>query len=687
MPFFPTHTHDHWSLLDGLQKPEDIASTCIKRGFAGSAITNHGTISSAVALQAAFLNFCSCAHSKENHLAGKGICNKKGCSCQEYKNYKLKSILGNEFYLSAKSALIKEPSNRHCNHLVVLAKNLAGWKSLIQATSESNRKENFYYKNRLSLEELAPYAKNGNFISFSGHIGSDLAAACFKDPNIGYNAKTFEEARASLLDRAELRKSVLGCASKYRDIFGKDNFFLEIQLIDQDNSPASRVVSQILRKASVELGIPCVATADSHYSEPEDAIDQRVLLCSSLKTTMKKAESSLGTADEIGLASFFKSNRYHIPFLQEMEAIHTEAELRNSVLISEACEEYSILSNPMIPTFPCPNGLTQTEYFRKLCEEGFVKRLTPRTTNGVIAHPEPNHAGKGIGEYRERLEKEFSTFTKVGLDGYFLIVEDYCRYARSQGWLLGEGRGSAAGSLISYVLGITDVDPLPYDLLVERFYNDGRNSPGKVSLPDIDTDVQTSKREKLITYIKNKYGFDRVCQISNYGRLQGKSALKEVLRVHDVCSFEQMNEITKGLPSEAEISDLLQSDFEEYGESSIIRHALENDPKDFEQWCKIDDEGELVGDYARYFAQAIRLEGTLKSRGKHASGLIICDKPLSDICPMVYDKGTDEQIIAYEMKASEKSGLAKFDVLAQSSLDKLQNWCSFRRTGELDDEN
>lgn len=686
MSWFTLHNHSTYSLLDGLSQPDTIAERLIENSFIGGAITDHGNIAGAVAVTKAFKNHCKCSHTKESHTNGKGNCFKKDCTCQEYQNYKLKPILGCEFYLSSKPANVKDPSNRHLTHLCVLAKNLKGWKTLIQAVSESNKNENFYYaKNRLSLDELAKYAAGGDLIAFSGHIGSDMAEVCFKDYNIGYNARSFEEARAALLDREELRKAVLGKASLYRDIFGKDNFYLEDQQIDRDNSPASRVVSQIVTKAGKELGIECVATADSHYARPQDAIDQRVILCSALQKTMRVAEESIGTEDEIGLASFFRSNRYHIPTHQEMADIHDARHILNTLKVADMCEEYSILSAPVLPTFPCPNGLTQVEFFRQLCEEGFRKRLGPRTKDGLVQHPE-DKAGKSVSEYRARLEQEFNVFTKVGLEGYFLIVWDYCEYARSQGWLLGEGRGSAAGCLISYLLGITNLDPLPYDLLFERFYNDGRNAPGKVSLPDIDTDVQTSKRDKMIAYVKGKYGEDRVCQMSNFGRLQGKSALTEVLRVHEVFSYQEIKEITKSLPGEAEISDKLQEDFEEYGESSIIRWALENNPKEFEQYCKIDDNGELVGEYARYFAQAIRIEGTLKSRGKHASGLIISNQPLANIVPMVYDKGTNEPIIGYEMHAAEDSGLPKFDILAQSTLDRLWSWEQLMRTGELDDE-
>ena len=235
--------------------------------------------------------------------------------------------------------------------------------------------------------------------------------------------------------------------------------------------------------------------------------------------------------------------------------------------------------------------------------------------------------------------------------------------------MVGPGRGSAAGCLISYLIGITEVDPIEFDLLFERFYNSGRNTKDNISLPDIDIDIPGKKRDEIIEYIKTKYGHENVSQMVTFGRLQGRSAIKEILRVNEACGFSVMNEITKYIPDEAAISDQLAEMDEE--DRSIIRWALQNNSKELYDYCHINDSGNLEGDYAEYFEQAIRIEGTLKTQGKHAAGVVISANKLAEVCPMVNSKSSKEKIAGLEMADLEALGHVKFDVLAINLLDKL----------------
>ena len=231
-------------------------------------------------------------------------------------------------------------------------------------------------------------------------------------------------------------------------------------------------------------------------------------------------------------------------------------------------------------------------------------------------------------EYGDRFRKELQVIKDADLFGYFLIVQDIIRHVeKDMGCLAGPGRGSAAGCLISYLIGITKIDPVKYDLLFERFYNAGRNTGGHVSLPDIDMDVPAKRRDDVIDYLKKTYGKGQVSQMITFGRLQGRSAIKEVLRINEACSFGEMNAITKSIPNEAEISDqLVEMDDED---RSIIRWALINRPDDLRDFCHVTDNGKLEGDYAAYFQQAIDLEGTFKTQGKHAAGVVISKDPLN----------------------------------------------------------
>tara|TARA_Y100000361_G_scaffold2320_1_gene2024 strand:- start:32676 stop:34322 length:1647 start_codon:yes stop_codon:yes gene_type:complete len=536
----------------------------------------------------------------------------------------------------------------------VLAKNKQGWDNLIQAVSKSNDEENYYYKPRLDLSTLGQFSDN--LIAFSGHLGSDLANAIFVDVKSAYNAVTIDEVKR--YTHPEWDKKVLEIANKYRDIFGKDNFFIEIQTIDEENSPASNLVAQGLRYIAKKYGFRTVATADSHYPEKQDANDQLLLLCSSLKTTLPKIRKKLKETGDSAFTGFMRSNNFHIPSLEEMQAVNTPQEIATAMEIADMCEEYDILGKPMLPKFKCPKEQTEEQYLRNLCRDGWKNVLMP---TGKVN----TQSAKDL--YTERIKAELDVISEANLSGYFLIVRDIVNSVHERNHIPGPGRGSAAGCLVSYLVGITQVDPIEYGLIFERFYNAGRNTADRVSLPDIDIDVPATKRDETIDYIRQKYGNERVGQMVTFGRLQGRSALKEVLRMNEACGFEEMNNITKSLPHEHEVSDQLA----EMEESSVIKWTLMNQPESLRGYCRLNDDGELEGDYAKVFEQAMRIEGTFKSQGKHAAGVVISSHNLDQVCPMVRDKKGSEKIAGLEMNDLEAMGHVKFDILGISLMDKI----------------
>jgi DNA polymerase-3 subunit alpha len=321
------------------------------------------------------------------------------------------------------------------------------------------------------------------------------------------------------------------------------------------------------------------------------------------------------------------------------------------------CESYDITEKPRLPKFQCPNDINENDYLRQLCRIGWMDRLIK---TGKILNEDKKT------EYTNRIKHELDVILNANLAGYFLIVQDIVNEVKRRGWLAGPGRGSAAGCLVSFLVGITDVDPIQHGLLFERFYNEGRNTKDHISLPDIDVDVPAEYRDNIIDYIKTKYGHENVSQMITFGRLQGRAALKEVLRINDAVSFAEMNEITKRIPNEAEISDQLEL----MGEKSIINWALDNDAESLKNWCYKNENGTLEGPLADIFKQAIDIEGTNKSQGKHAAGVLISQQKLLDICPMVKDKN-DQMIAAFEMNDLESQGHIKFDILGIDLLSKI----------------
>ncbi len=613
--YTPLHCHSHFSLLDGLAQPEQMAARIEAIDADSCALTDHGSVSGVVQF------------SKAMRDAGK------------------KPILGCELYISKLDASVKKPENSKMSHLPVLCKNYKGWMKLIKITSASNHPDHFYRRPRLSFEQLKEYL-DGNIIGFSGHLGSCLA---------------------NMLISSGMDAGVR-LALEMQEAFGKGNFYLETQLYLADYEPLQRKVTEMVREVGRRTGIPVIATPDAHYATQDQAPDQNILLCRGMGTNLRN-----GKKPEFQLNCFFNSDRFHIPSYEEMiEYGHTEEELANTLELDAKIEDFKITRKPILPPFPCPNGMDSNLYLRQLCREGWAK---------LIAGKVPEHKHQ---EYADRVKKELDIFEGADLSGYFLICQDIVNFVRDKGWLAGPGRGSAAGCLISYLIGITQVDPIPYGLLIERFYNEGRNTEDNISLPDIDMDVPVAKREEVIQHIKDRYGDDKVSQMITYQTMQGRAAVKDVFKAYADLSNDDINRITKLIPDPAKVAGELQEMKEETGDSSLIRFALEEKPADFAEWgVGIDENGNVTGELGPRFEQAMRLEGTKIIQSKHAAGVIISPEPLEEYCPMVYDTKKKMLVAGMEMNDLEALGMVKLDILGIALLDKIMGIQEILEFGDI----
>jgi len=610
--YSPLHVHSMYSLLDGLSKPSQIAQRCLSIDAKACALTDHGNIAGTVKFYT------------------------------ELKKHNIKPILGCELYICDDDPTLQIKDNKKLSHMIVLAKNYSGWLDLIKIVSESNKPEFYYHKPRLDLNNLAKFV-NKNFICITGHLGSTLA-------------NKLTNGQLIISDYLKVGSFYV---DKLKEIFGGENVFLESQLMDQDNLPIQKLLSNSIKDIAHNSGVKVICTPDAHYANKIDADDQRILLCNNLKVTLPDIAKKLANDEEAPMGCFFSSDNYHILSQEEINSLHNEEEIENTNLVADMCEDYNILSKPQLPPFECPNQLDADQYLRELCREGW--RLKIASQIDKTEHQ----------NYTDRIKYELEVLQGAGLSSYFLIVQDIVDYVRKNNWLPGPGRGSAAGCLVSYLIGITSIDPMKYNLLFDRFYNSGRNTTDNISMPDIDVDVPIDKRENIIEYIKQKYGYDKVSQMVTFQTIKGRGALKDVLRVYGNISFEEMNNITKNIPEESKIADELQEMKEETGEASIIRWALENNADKLKEWCYIDENNNLQGPLSKRFEQAIRLEGTKSNQSKHAAGIAISANPLKDICPMVYDNKNEQLIAGMEMQDLESLGIIKFDILGVAMLDKV----------------
>lgn len=546
-------------------------------------------------------------------------------SCVEFSEDMLKKghkpILGNELYVSMFPATEKTEANRHMLHMVCVAKNKQGFKDLCKITSKSNYEENFYYRPRLDLKQLGELATN-NLLWFTGHLGSVLHHA-------------IDTALAS--DKVKVGELTL---AKLSDLFGKENIRIEVQRICHKDSD----YHNLLREISSKTGIKTVACIDAHYLDKEDKKNHNLLLCSALGTTLKKYRKKL---EDNVLLSFFDNDYYHLPTPEEMD-IHPEDERKNLLELNDICESYSLKEQPSLPRF----SNNEKQELEDLCLVGW-NDLVKKS----IIHKDNE------SQYKDRMNYELQVIREFDLEGYFLIVQDFINWSRSQGAFPSIGRGSAGGSLISYLIGITQVDPIQHDLLFARFLNKGRLTKTNIEYPDIDVDLPVFIRDKVVQYIKEKYGPENVAQIATFSTLKGAGAFKEVLRMHEACSFTEMNKITKEIPNEASIADQLQ----EQNEKSILRFVLKNSTI-LDDYVRLEDD-KLVGDYAAYCEQAMEIEGVIKAQSVHAAGLIISPTALENRCPLARSK--DGMVVGIDMDSAKKIGMIKFDLLNLNSYDKL----------------
>ncbi len=562
MGFAHLHVHTEYSLLDGSNKITEYVARVKELGMNSAAITDHGVMFGVIdfyrAAKAAGIN----------------------------------PVLGCEVYVAPNSRFDKEAGAKDDRyyHLVLLAENNQGYANLMKIVSKGFV-EGFYYKPRVDLELLNEY-----------HEGIIALSACLAGEIPRYLVRgLYEEAKEAAL--------------RYEGIFGKGNFFLELQ---DHGIPEQRLVNQQLLRMSQETGIELVATNDVHYTRDTDAEPHDILLC--LQTGKK-------LTDEDRMR--YEGGQYYVKSPEEMKALFPYASqaLENTQKIADRCHVEIEFGKTKLPQYDVPDGKTAWEYLNELCWSGLEKRYHPVTK-----------------ELKARLEYELNTIKTMGYVDYFLIVWDFIHYARSQGIAVGPGRGSAAGSLVSYTLGITKLDPIRYNLLFERFLN-----PERVSMPDIDVDFCFERRQEVIDYVVRKYGKDRVAQIVTFGTLAARGVIRDVGRVMDL-SYAMVDSIAKMIPSELNIT---------------IDKALKAN-NDLKQLYDNDEQVKKLIDMSR------RLEGLPRHTSMHAAGVVISQKSVDEYVPL--SRAGDGSITTqFTMTTLEELGLLKMDFLGLRTLTVIQN--------------
>ncbi len=565
--FVHLHLHTDYSLLDGACEIERLVGRVKELDMPAVAVTDHGNIFGAVAFHNA---------AKE---AG------------------VKPILGCELYICKKEDHRAAPEGDTYNHLVVLAENDEGYRNLVKIVSEASL-HGFYYKPRVSKRFLAEHAK--------GLIG---LSACLK----GEVAESLTEGKY---------EAARDAATTFNDIFGQGNFYLEVQ--DQGIPEEKRIQPNLL-KLEKELGIPLVATNDSHYLCEDDSHAQDVMVC---------IQTGKSIHDTQRLK--FHGNQFYVKSAAEMAKVFpgNEHVLERTLEIAERCNVRLEKVHDPFPQFEVPSGYSLPDYFEHITREGFARRLN--VLRELQAAGRLKHS---LAEYEQRLAREIDIIRQMQYPGYFLIVWDFIRYAKERNIPVGPGRGSAAGALVAYALGITDIDPLQNELLFERFLN-----PERISLPDIDIDFCMNRRGEVIDYVTQKYGRDQVAQIITFGTMAAKAAIKDSGRAMEI-PYADVDRIAKMVPNTLNIT---------------IDQALKDSPPLATAYDSEPQTKELID-------TAKRLEGLVRNSGVHAAGVVISPQPLTDLVPLHRTKN-DEIVTAYDMKAVEKLGLLKMDFLGLTTL-------------------
>ena len=562
MSFAHLHVHTEYSLLDGSNKIKEYVSRVKELGMNSAAITDHGVMYGVIDFY------------------------------REARKQGIKPILGCEVYVAPNSRFDRETAGGESryHHLVLLAENNTGYANLMKIVSRGFT-EGYYYKPRVDKDLLRQY-----------HEGIIALSACLAGEVQRYLSRGLTE---------EAKKVAL----EYQDIFGKGNFFLEMQ---DHGIPEQQLVNQRQIQLSQETGIELVVTNDIHYTYAEDAKPHDILLCIQ---TGKKLD------DENRMR--YEGGQYYVKSPQEMEALFPYAKqaLENTQKIADRCEVEIEFGVTKLPKYDVPDGMTSWEYLNKLCWEGLEK-----------------HYGAPSRELKERLRYELDTIRSMGYVDYFLIVWDFIKYAKDHGIAVGPGRGSAAGSIVSYCLEITNIDPIRYQLLFERFLN-----PERVTMPDIDVDFCFERRQEVIDYVVRKYGKDRVVQIVTFGTLAARGVIRDVGRVMDL-PYAFVDSIAKMIPQELNITidKALQMNPE-------LRKTYENDPQ-----------VKLLIDMCK------RLEGLPRHSSMHAAGVVIGQREIDDFVPL--SRASDGSITTqFTMTTLEELGLLKMDFLGLRTLTVIQN--------------
>lgn len=561
MKFVHLHTHSHYSLLDGLAKVDELVNRCKELRMDSLALTDHG------------------------HLYG---------AIEFYKTAKkagVKPILGVETYIAPFGRLNKRAKiDNQRYHLILLAENETGWKNLIQLINKAHL-EGFYYKPRIDKEILREHSEG--LIGLSACISGEVSRLLLSDK--------FEEAVKSALE--------------YADIFGKNNFFLEIGA--HPNIPGSDKARELMKKVSEQTGLPLVATQDIHYLNKEDNVYHDILLA-------VQTGNQVGDGERLSM----KEDNFSMRSPEEMAELfkdYPEA-IENTIKIAERCSVEIELGKIQLPQFKVPERETAMSYLRKLIDE----RITNR-------YPSADEKTK------ERIEFELATIERMGFADYFLIVQDIINWARSRGIVVGPGRGSAAGSIVSYILGITSMDPIKYDLLFERFLN-----PDRIQMPDIDIDFTDARRDEVIAYVREKYGHNHVAQIITFGTMAARAAIRDAGRALNL-PYSFCDKIAKLIPFNADLNK-----------------ALETIP-DLKSMYMTDRNAERVIDAAK------KLEGVARHASVHACGLVIAPRPLTDYMPMQYAPQHENVVTTqFEMHTVEDLGLLKMDFLGLTNLTIIE---------------
>ena len=572
MAFAHLHVHTEFSLLDGSNKIKEYVKRVKELGMDSAAITDHGVMYG-------IIDFYRAAKAE-------GI----------------KPIIGCEVYVAPNSRFDKELTggDDRYYHLVLLAENNVGYANLMKIVSKGFT-EGYYYKPRVDMEVLNQY-----------HEGIIALSACLAGEVARYIQKgLYEEAKKAAL--------------KYQTCFGKDNYFLELQ---DHGMPEQATVNQALLRMSRELDIPLVATNDVHYTYADDEKSHDILLC--IQTGKKLSDEN---------RMRYEGGQYFVKSEEEMKGLFPYAweAVENTQTIADRCNVDIEFGVTKLPHFEVPVGFTSESYLSKLCFDGLKERYGSDFSNTNVGANEDDYMHQPAGDtgqtLKERLDYELGVIKRMGYVDYFLIVWDFINYARRNGIPVGPGRGSAAGSIVAYCLHITNIDPIKYSLLFERFLN-----PERVSMPDIDIDFCFERRQEVIDYVGEKYGADKVVQIVTFGTMAAKGVIRDVGRVMDL-PYAYVDGISKMIPNELNIT---------------IEKALVMNPE-FKQLYDSDEQVQYLIDMCK------RLEGLPRHTSMHAAGVVICPKAADEFVPL--SRGSDGSITTqFTMTTLEELGLLKMDV-------------------------